>query len=226
MTDAVDPTLGTPRGRPGLLVLPGWDDDGKDQYDALAADLTPEAWQCRRADLPDARWPAPRRDAVNREDNLQQVLADFDALSSQAAPVAVLGFSYGGYMAALLATLRPVRWLVLRSPALYPDADWLTPKAALDKQVLEHYRHQHHTPANNRALHSCAAFRGDALLIESEDDEVIPGPVIDIFAQALGGAHSLTRYTLRGADHALSQQAWRSDYHARVVAWLTQQVSM
>lgn len=210
--------------RPGLLVMPGWDDDGKRQYDDLKAELAQDAWLARRADLPDARWPAERRDSVTRGDNLQQVLADFDALSAVADPhaIAALGFSYGGYMAALLSAERPVHWLILRSPALYPDEHWTSPKAELDKHALDVYRRQLHGAQDNRALGSCARFRGHVLLIESEHDEVIPRQVIDSYAVALGQARSLTRHVLRGADHPLSAQSSRDAYHALVVDWLVE----
>ena len=44
-----------------------------------------------------------------------------------------VGSSYGGYLAAILTTLRPVRWLALRVPALYQDEGWDVPKKQLHK---------------------------------------------------------------------------------------------
>lgn len=208
--------------RPALLVLPGWDDDGRAQYDMLDEDLATDGWACRRADLPDADWPAAERGAVTREDSLRQALRDYQVLHAQARPdgMGVLGFSYGGYMAALLAGLYPFDWLVLRSPAIYPDADWLTAKEDLDRRKVDAYRHTVHTPEGNRALAACAAFKGDVLLVQSEHDEVVPRPVIDSYAWAFGNARSLVRHMLLDADHALSQARWRHTYHAIVVAWL------
>ncbi len=215
-----------PLVRPGLLVLPGWDDDGKQQYDDLKGTLARSGWLCRRADLPDASWPAARRDSVTREDSLVQAREDLLALASGGAEqrvdsLAALGFSYGGYMAALLVSSTPIDWLVLRSPALYPDDDWLTPKADLDKRTLDAYRHRQHAPASNRALASCSRFKGEVLLIDSSEDRVIPSEVIDSYAAAFSNARSLTRHTLAGADHELSRAEWRKDYHALAVSWLT-----
>lgn len=208
--------------RPALLVLPGWDDDGQAQYEAMDHDLAAEGWQCRRAHLPDAHWPAAERAKVNREDSLRQSLHDYQMLRVHARPdgMGVLGFSYGGYMAALLAGMYPFDWLVLRSPAIYPDADWLLAKEDLDRRELDAYRHAMHTPDNNRALAACTAFKGDVLLVQSEHDEVVSRPVIDSYAWAFGNARSLVRHTLLEADHALSQARWRRTYHAIVVDWL------
>lgn len=208
--------------RPALLVLPGWDDHGKDQFDLLDQDLSVQGWHCRRGNLPDASWPAAERACVNREGNLRQVLHDYQLLHSQERPAAVgvLGFSYGGYMAALLAGMYPFDWLVLRSPAIYPDGDWLVPKEELDKREIDAYRRQVHTPDNNRALGACQAFRGDVLLIQSEHDAVVPPPVAESYAWAFGNARSLVRHMLLGADHQLSHAKWRETYHAIAVQWL------
>ncbi|WP_428001249.1 alpha/beta hydrolase [Acidovorax sp.] len=208
--------------RPALLVLPGWDDHGKAQYDLLDQDLSAQGWHCRRGNLPDAGWPAAERARVNREDTLRQTLRDYQLLHAQERPdaVGVLGFSYGGYMAALLAGMYPFDWLVLRSPAIYPDADWMLPKEDLDRRKVNAYRHTVHTPEGNRALAACAAFKGDVLLVQSEHDQVVPGPVAESYAWAFGNARSVVRHMLLGADHELSSAQWRETYHRIVVDWL------
>ncbi len=213
--------------RPSLLVLPGWDDHGKAQFDLLDDDLSARGWHCRRGNLPDASWPAADRASVNREDTLRQVLHDYQLLHAQERPdaVGVLGFSYGGYMAALLAGMYPFDWLVLRSPAIYPDGDWLLPKEDLDKRAVDAYRRKVHAADSNRALAACRAFRGDVLLIQSEHDTVVTAPVTESYAWAFGGARSLVRHMLLGADHPLSHARWRQSYHAIVVDWLGQRRS-
>ena len=208
---------------PGLLVLPGWDDDGREKFEDLKAHLARDGWICKRGDLPDAGWSAEQREAVSREAALRRILYDYDELSSLvgAEPIAVLGFSFGAYMGAYLAANRPVQFLVLRSPALYPDEDWSTPKEQLDKRDLKAYRQQVHAKNQNGALGRCSRFTGDVLLIYSEHDEVIPPPVIASYESAFDGARSLTRYTLKGADHTLSDPAWQTEYRNVAVNWLT-----
>jgi dipeptidyl aminopeptidase/acylaminoacyl peptidase len=205
-----------------LLVLPGWNDTGRHQYDALHDDLG--GWCTRRANLPDCNWPSSLRGAVNRDQTLQQVVRDYDALrlecNASHVLFAALGFSYGGYMAALLTGKRQVDWLILRSPALYPDDDWLTAKEELDKQDLKAYRQGIHGSPTNMALRCCGAFRGHVLLVHSEHDEVIPHTVIESYERAFLHATSITRHTLLGADHELSDPVARRAYHERVVAWL------
>ena len=70
----------------------------------------------------------------------------------------MVGSSYGGYLAAILTSLRPVRWLALRVPALYKDADWAMPKGQLKREELDAYRRSAVPPEENRALAACAGF--------------------------------------------------------------------
>lgn len=212
-----------PRHPPALLALPGWDDDGKQQFDALNADLSALGWTCRRAHLPDTSWSSAERASETRDDSLRRALHDHDMLGGvETGSLALLGFSYGGYIAALLAGARPVDWLVLRSPAIYPDADWALPKEELDKRALDDYRQRLLAPEDNNALRCCAGFRGHVLLVYSEFDEVIAPPVMQSYAQAFVQARSLTRHTLPGADHQLSKPGSQRAYHALVVRWLSE----
>lgn len=71
-----------------------------------------------------------------------------------------------------------------------------------------------------RSLGACAQFRGDALVVESEQDEVIPHPALANYVAALANAHSLTCRVIEGADHSLSREPWERAYSELLVAWL------
>src|SRR4051812_6159385 len=140
------------------------------------------------------------------------------------ASIAVVGSSYGAYLAAILTESRPVRWLALRVPALYRDEDWSLPKQQLRKYGLDAYRRRTIGPDENRALGACAAFRGDVLIVESEHDHIIPHPVIANYMAAFERAHSLTYRVISGADHGLSEERWQGAYTTLLVAWVTEMV--
>jgi pimeloyl-ACP methyl ester carboxylesterase len=136
-----------------------------------------------------------------------------------------VGSSYGGYLAAILTTLRPVKWLALRVPALYKDAGWELPKKQLHKDAdLPAYRRRHIRPQDNRALSACAAFNGDILIVESENDDTVPHRVIQNYVEAAKHAHSLTYRVIQGADHGLSQESAQRAYTSLLVNWLTEMV--
>ena len=98
--------------------------------------------------------------SITREDNLRDLLAAYDRLVAHPRidpnAVAVVGTSYGGYLAAILTELRDVRWLALRVPAMYRDEDWSVPKRDLPRDDLMAYRASHIPAASNRALKACA----------------------------------------------------------------------
>src|SRR5512142_2954320 len=159
---------------PGVLFVHGWG-GSQQQYITRAREVAALGCICLTFDLRGHVSTRAQRDTVSREDNLQDVVAAYDLLVQQpgvdVSSIAVVGSSYGGYLAAILTSLRPVRWLALRVPALYKDEDWDLPKGQLRKeQNLAAYRLTPVRPQESIALRACAAFAGDALIVESEHD--------------------------------------------------------
>lgn len=221
-------TILTPESKvPGVLFLHGW--GGSQEQDLKkAADIAALGCVCLTFDMRGhARWES-HRETVTRDDNLRDVLAAYDELVRQpgvdVSAIAVVGSSYGGYLATILTTLRPVRWLALRVPALYRDGDWHRPKAKLDRSDLMLYRASPVPADDNRALRACARFTGDVLIVESEHDEIIPHATIASFVAAFPTAHSLTYRIVAGADHALSSETCRKAYNSLLVNWVTEMV--
>ena len=212
---------------PGILFLHGWGGN-QQHYIARAREIAALGCVSLTVDLRGHAAKAHQRETVTREHNLDDALAAYDALASQKlvdpSSIAVVGSSYGGYLAAILTTLRPVRWLGLRVPALYMDDDWDVPKQALDRDALHEYRSREVPSENNRALAACAAFRGDVLIVESEHDSTVPHPAIESYVEASRHAHSLTYRVIEGADHGLSDERWQRAYTSLLVNWLTEMV--
>jgi pimeloyl-ACP methyl ester carboxylesterase len=212
---------------PGILFVHGWGGN-QEQYLARAREVAALGCVSLTFDLRGHARSDGRNEAVSREDNLRDVLAAYDTLTRHPAvdsrAIAVIGSSYGGYLAAILTSLRPVRWLGLRVPALYKDEDWLLPKRQLDREELAAYRQRHVGPEENRALAACAAFEGDALLVGSEHDDVVPRPAVASFRAAFGRARSLTYRVIEGADHGLSEEPWQRAYTSLLVGWITEMV--
>ena len=213
---------------PGVLCVHGWG-GSQQQYLARAREIAALGCVSLTFDLRGHARTEPQQSCVSREDNLHDVLAAYDELVSHPAvdesSIAVVGSSYGGYLAAILTTLRPVRWLALRVPALYQDAGWDLPKKELHKVTdLHAYRRRHVEPSENRALAACAKFKGDVLVVESEHDDIIPHRTIENYVEACSHAHSLTYRVISGADHGLTQSACQRAYTELLVNWLTEMV--
>jgi pimeloyl-ACP methyl ester carboxylesterase len=218
----------TPRSKvPGVLFVHGW--GGSQQRDLeRARGIAGLGCVCLTFDMRGHEKTLDDQQWVSREDNLRDVLAAYDMLVNHPAidssAVAVVGSSYGGYLSAVLTSLRPVKWLALRVPALYRDEDWNVPKRLLDKQDLALYRSQRLRSEDNRALAACTAFHGDALIVESEYDSLIPHQTIMNYRAALQNVHSLTHRIVDGADHALSGESCQRAYTEILVNWITEMV--
>ena len=213
---------------PGVLFVHGWG-GSQQQYVARARELVALGCIGLTFDLRGHARTDSQQETVSRADNLADVLAAYDELvahpSVDSASVAVVGSSYGGYLAAILTEARPVRWLALRVPALYKDAGWDLPKKHLHRDPdLPAYRRRHIRPQDNRALKACAAFKGDVLIIESENDNIVPHAVIENYREACRNAHSLTYRVIQGADHGLSDEVSQRAYTAVLVSWFTEMV--
>lgn len=212
---------------PGVLFVHGWNGN-QSQYLARAREIATLGCVCLTFDLRGHAETAPQHETVTREDNLCDVIAAYDVLARHpavdASAIAVIGSSYGGYLATILSTVRPIRWLGLRAPALYKDEDWAEPKRRLDRDDLAAYRRRAVGVGENRALRACAAFAGDVLIVESERDDTVPHPVIVNYRAAFEKAHSLTYRVIAGADHGLSEQVWQQAYTSLLVNWMTEMV--
>src|SRR5215207_1924070 len=212
---------------PGVLFVHGWG-GSQEKYLARAREIAALGCVCLTFNLRGHAETEPQYDTVTREDNLRDLLAAYDLLAEHSlvdkSSIAVVGSSYGAYLAAILTELRPVRWLALRVPALYRDEDWSLPKQQLKKYELAAYRRLAISPDENRALGACAAFRSDVLIVESEHDDIIPHPVIANDMAAFENAHSLTYRVIEGADHGLSEESWQQAFTTLLVNWATEMV--
>ncbi len=212
---------------PGVLFVHGWGVD-QDTYLTRAHEIAALGCICLTFDMRGHAATEDQREVVTREDNLRDLVAAYDVLAAHPlvdpSAIAVVGSSYGGYLAATLTSVRPVRWLGLRVPALYKDEDWAFPKQELRKNELDAFRRGPVSHDENRALGACAAFHGDVLIIESECDNTIPHPVIANYIAAFKKMRSLTYRVIAGADHGLSEEPWQQAYTSLLLNWTTEMV--
>ncbi|TDB29524.1 alpha/beta fold hydrolase [Stenotrophomonas sp. ATCM1_4] len=228
-SETVEATVLSPqRELPGVLFVHGW--GGSQEHDlGRAREAAALGCVCLTFDLRGHRAMAASRDTVTRPQNLQDLCAAYDWLVRQPhvdqEAIAVIGISYGGYLAALLSRIRSIRWLALRTPAIYLDRDWEAPKRQLNADPeLPSYRRRPLAVQHNRALQACARFTGDVLLVEAEHDEIIPRQVIENYASAFTKARSMTRRLIRGAGHAFDDKSAQKDYTDVLVDWMTEMI--
>lgn len=213
---------------PGVLFVHGW--GGSQEQDLERARAAAAlGCMCMTFDLRGHAEHRQHSETVTREDNLRDLLAAYDLLAGMRgvdrSALGIVGSSYGGYLAAIVTSLRKVRWLALRAPALYKDAEWTKPKLALHADAdLAAFRRREVRADENRALRACAEFRGDVLIVESEHDVIVPHPVIANYVAAFAQAHSLTSRVIKGADHGLADAESRQAYATLLANWITEMV--
>lgn len=212
---------------PGVLFVHGWGASQKSD-ELRAASIAGLGCICLTFDLRGHEETAAQRASVTPEDNLRDIVAAYDLLASHPGldtdAIAVVGSSYGGYLSAILTTLRPVKWLALHVPALYRDEDWRVPKYQLNREDLTRFRQQRLRPDENRALAACLAFEGDVLIVESEHDAYVPHTTIMNYRAAFQHSHSLTHRIIDDADHALSTDRSQVAYTSILVNWVSEMV--
>ena len=213
---------------PGVLFIHGWGSGQKGDI-ARAKGVASLGCVCLTFDLRGHARNKSRLGIVSREDNYRDVVAAYDLLASHpnvdADAIAVVGSSYGGYLASILTSHRPVKWLALQVPALYRDEHWTQPKGEIDRADLTAYRNTHVTPDDNRALRSCRDFKGDVLIVESEFDSFVPHPAVMSYRAAFQNTHSLTHRIIDGADHALSLEVYQEAYTRILLNWAHEMVT-
>jgi uncharacterized protein len=228
-TSTISGTLVTPGTLiPGVLFVHGWG-GSQAQYLARAREIAALGCVCLTFDLRGHAERGSEYATVTREQNLHDVVAAYDTLVRRrhidTQAIAVVGSSYGGYLASILSAVRAVKWLALRAPALYYDDGWDTPKLQLHKDHdLRAYRRTVVPVASNRALQATHAFEGDLLLIESEHDDMVPRTTLASYREAARNTRSLTYRCIAGADHGLTSERDQLGYSTTLVAWLKEMI--
>jgi pimeloyl-ACP methyl ester carboxylesterase len=203
-------TIATPQrsGGLGVLLVHGLGSDRGTNVERAVALADQLGAVAMALDLGGHGDSAGRLSQVTPRQNLQDVTVGYDAVAALLGVqrVAVVGASYGAYLAVLLTQSRPVHRLVLRAPALYADG-------LLDTPLGQRRRGD----ATSAAVTALRASRAPVLVVESERDEVIPPWVVQAYCAS---RPEIEHVVLAGATHALTEPAWRAAFTDLVVDFL------
>jgi len=218
--------LYTPQGdaKPlAVLLLHGW--TGRANYDA-AAMLTQHGYHVLALHIRGHGDSDGDINKVTFRNGLDDVTAAYDFLAAHIPAgmgIAVVGNSYGGYMAALLSRERPVVALSLRVPAAYTDDGFDAPKkgqGSNDPAVME-WRHTPHDWQGNRGFEAMHAFAGPVQIIEAESDADVPHQTLENFKAAVADPARLEYHFMKGWPHSLGSDPERNRvFQELLLNWL------
>jgi uncharacterized protein len=124
----------------------------------------------------------------------------------------------GAAIVSLVCAKREVQSLALRVPATYTtDIMGMTFEAimAQKKQISQKISDINDTPAP-RAI---SEFRGNRLVITSENDKIIPVTIPTQYLLEAKKAMCKEASVIKGATHNLSEQTWKDAFINEVVKW-------
>lgn len=119
-----------------------------------------------------------RLEDATREQQFDEVCAVYDELVKMGfSKIIVIGCSFGGYMAALIARARKPETIVLRAPANYQEKEFRLPYSdtieSRDGEAKDLYRQSIGNDYSNNAVEAIRQFNGATYIIEHEKDSVI-----------------------------------------------------
>lgn len=130
--------------------------------------------------------------------------------------IGICGASVGATVAILTADKFPVSSLVLRAPAIYPDEIM----GFTLNQIMENEKilfNEMRNAKETMAIKSIKNFKGDLLLIVSENDQIIPRSIPQSIYDNAIKANSKEIYIIPKATHNLSEQKWRDQFKSILV---------
>lgn len=207
---------------PGVLFIHGWS-TGEENYVKRAAAVAEKGAICLTISLRGHSKSDGKLEEFSRQDHLEDVIAAHDFLVSQENvdpnKVGVCGASYGGYLASILSSKRNIKWLALRVPALYPDEKFNIPTAQLIIEDQNVFRQQKIETKENIALTAISQFANPMLLIESENDIVVPHQTTENYIRSMQNNKNVTHIVIKNADHDLTKEEWKQEFIDILVKW-------
>ena len=132
-----------------------------------------------------------------------------------------MGSSLGSYLAVLLSSKRHVENLVLRVPADYPNHNFDTiPLVEMtgDLPEIKTWRSGVHGSEDSYALEALARFEGKVLLIESENDEIVPRQTILNYVNTLKDNEYVEHVVMKNQHHLLDE-AGKEEFTLLLTGW-------
>lgn len=135
--------------------------------------------------------------------------------------IGIIGASFGGAIAAMIAGRENIRSLVLRVPATYDLRMMnMTDDNVMRKEVDVFNKMLVEDILKTLPVAALSEYSGALFVISSEHDHVIPNKMIQAFLDIATHASVKEHLMIRGATHNLSNNQWREEFRNAAIAFL------
>lgn len=159
---------------------------------------------------------------ATRNQQFEEVCAVYDELVKLGLDkIIVIGGSFGGYMAALLAGARKPRVIVLRAPANYNDEEFSNPYSETIEfrfgEAKDLYGKSIDISYSNRATKALHAFDGESFIIEHGADTLINAAIPRSYFHAAKYGNYIT---IPGLEHSPKLMPKAADWYGVIENWI------
>ncbi len=216
---------------PAILMIQGWTGHKENSFQ-YAESLSRLGFICL---LFDSRGHGESEGDINStttEQFTKDDMAAYDFLANLESVdhqnISVVGSSFGGFRAAYLTSIRPIKNLVLRVPADYINDSFKIARAKAGgseiPEVME-WRKKARNPNETYSLQAVNNFDGNILIIEAEYDEYVPHQTIENYKNAVKDKKKLTYVFMKGAPHSIKPGPFRDKVEKIYLDWFKKRLS-
>lgn len=158
---------------------------------------------------------------------LEDALAAFDFLTNDpkvdSSRLGVCGRSFGGYLGALVSGKRKIKSLVLSVPSIHPDEEKEMVYIKLDEKGKQYFR-KNGRYENTEAIKAIEKYDGELLVIEHEEDTVVPQDVVKAYFDGARNAKSKKYDVIKEAPHHITNQETDEEFIRLITDWFVKTV--
>ena len=213
----------TEKPLPALIFVHGWESSKKGNV-KRSEEISKNGFICLSIDLRGHGESEGTLKQFSRQDHLEDIKSAYKYITElkevDQNKIGIVGASYGGYLAAVAVNYLKFDSLVLRVPALYFDDNFNVSTSKLINGDPKAFKTSNLTPEKSLALKGIKNFPGDILIIESENDTVIPHAVIENYLETIEDKRRLTYKVMKNTPHALETETQEKEYVQILSEWL------